>query len=187
MGAPARHPLVATTAWLLPLSVLLALAGMLAASATAARVASGLFALLGALAWLWQRRHRPMLVVDDAGWAIELLGAEKLRVRWDEVRQVRIEPREHALYVDCGDPARNLLVPPRRGFGFRFAAQEALCARILAAVPADRVREVERLERPNGDDAGSHGGGLGGDGRAGSDEGRGQPTPPNGRNGHSRR
>jgi hypothetical protein len=147
MAATARHPLVATTAWLLPLAVAVALVGIALARAPMGRLLAAWFALLGAAAWLWQRRERPVLLVDDDGWAIEQRGREKLRVHWSEVQAVRVERREHALYVDCGDPGRNLLVPPRRGFGFRFAEQEALCARVLASVPAERVQEVERLER----------------------------------------
>jgi hypothetical protein len=88
------------------------------------------------------------------------------------VQAVRVERREHALYVDCGDPGRNLLVPPARGFGFRFAEQEALCARVLAAVPAERVHEVERLERDGGGAVLAGGGerdGGGGQGGAHSD------------------
>src|SRR5215470_17820761 len=124
MAAPARYPLVATTAWLLPLAVAVAVVGVALAQTPVGRLVAVWFALLGAAAWLWQRRQRPVLLLDDDGWAIEQRGREKVRVRWDEVKVVRLERREHALYVDCGDPTRNLLVPPRRGFGFRFEAQE---------------------------------------------------------------
>jgi hypothetical protein len=151
VGVPARHPLQATTAWLLPLAVAVALIGGAVAHALAGRLIGAWFALLGVAAWLWQRRQRPVLLLDDDGWAIERRGRETLRVRWPDVQTVRLERREHALYLDCGDPGRNLLVPPRRGFGFRFADQAALCARVLASVPADRVREVERLERDGSD------------------------------------
>jgi hypothetical protein len=144
---PARYPLVATTAWLLPLAVAVAFVGIALARAPMGRLVAAWFAFLGVAAWLWQRRQRPVLLLDDQGWAIEQRGREKVRVSWSDVKAVRVERREHALYVDCGDPGRNLLVPPRRGFGFRFDAQEALCARVLASVPPALVQEVERLER----------------------------------------
>jgi hypothetical protein len=156
--APSRHPLVASAAWLLPLSVVMAIGGVVAAHAVTGRLLAGWFAVLASVAWLWQRRQRPILLVDDDGWAIEQRGREKLRVAWSEVKSVRIDRKEQAFYADCGDVGRNLFVPPRHGFGFRFGAQEQLCARMLAAVPAERVHDVERLDRDalGGGSAGTH-------------------------------
>ncbi|MGZ3438727.1 MAG: hypothetical protein ACXVDD_04405 [Polyangia bacterium] len=144
--AASRHPLVVGTRWLLPVAVVLAVAGAVVAHQLLARVIAGFFAVVGVAAWLWQERHRPTLVLDDDGYAIEQLGAEKLRVRWTEVRAARIDRRESAVYLDCGDKARNLFVPPRRGYGFRFADAPAVLARVLLALPADRVVEVERID-----------------------------------------
>jgi hypothetical protein len=144
--AASRHPLVVGTRWLLPLAIVLAALGALAAHQWAARVIAGFFALVGVAAWLWQERHRPTLVLDEDGYAIEQLGAEKLRVKWTEVRAARIDRRETAVYLDCGDKARNLFVPPRRGYGFRFADAATVLTRVLAAVPADRIVEVERID-----------------------------------------
>lgn len=145
---PSRHPLLVGTRWLLPLAMALALVGAVVAHGVAARLVAGFFALLGAFAWVWQERHRPTLLLDDDGYAILQRGQEKLRVKWSEVNKVRYDRREQALYLDCGDTGRNLFVPPRSGYGFRFADARALCARVLAAVPADRVVEVERLDAP---------------------------------------
>ena len=146
MAAASRHPLVVGTRWLLPLAIALAAVGALVAHGVAARAVAGVFAALGGVGWGWQERHRPTLVLDDTGYAIEQRGREKLRVAWSEVQKVRVDRRESALYVDCGDKARNLFVPPARGWGFRFADAEAACARVLAAVPAERVEEVERFD-----------------------------------------
>jgi len=146
--ASSRHPLIVGTRWLLPIAIVLALAAAAAAHGVRTRVIAGCFALLGVIAWWWQERHRPTLVLDDAGYAIEQQGKEKLRVAWSEVQTVRFDRREDAIYVDCGDKARNLLVPPRRGYGFRFADAAAVCARVVAAVPAERVVEVERIDVP---------------------------------------
>jgi hypothetical protein len=140
--------LVVGTRWLLPLAIALALAGAAVARAMPARVLAGVFAVLGVLAWLWQERHRPTLVLDERGYAIEQLGQEKLRVGWSEVERVRLDRKESALYVDCGDRARNLFVPPARGYGFRFAKADAICAHVIAAVPPERVVEVERIDVP---------------------------------------
>ena len=144
--AVSRHPLLVGTRWLLPVAIGLALVGAFAAHTSTARIIAAAFAALGVLAWWWQERHRPTLVIDDAGWAIEQQGKEKLRVAWSEVQRVRVDRRESALYVETGDKARNLLVPPRRGYGFRFADAATACARVLAAVPAASVEEVERLD-----------------------------------------
>ncbi len=152
MSAPStsasRHPLIVGTRWLLPIAIVMALGAAAAAHATPARLIAAFFALLGGFATFWQERHRPTLVLDDAGYAIEQQGREKLRVAWSEVHTVRWDKRESAVYVDCGDKGRNLFVPPRRGYGFRFADAEAVCARVVAAVPADRVVEVERIDVP---------------------------------------
>ena len=106
------------------------------------------FAAFAALIWAWQARARPELVVDDDGYAVVENGREKLRVPWGEVRRVRADRAEHALYVDAGDSARNLLVPPKRGFGFRFARQELLYARVIERVPEPLIEMVDRLDAP---------------------------------------
>ncbi len=110
------------------------------------RVGAAIAAGLVAAGWIWTQLSARTLVLDDDGYAIEAWGRERLRVHWREVERVRHEPKESALYVDCGDKARNLLVPPARGWGFRFADAAGLCARVLASVPAGRVVEVERLD-----------------------------------------
>lgn len=144
--AGSRHPLVVGTRWLLPVAIALAISGAVFSHTSTARVMAGAFAALGLLAWWWQERHRPTLVIDDAGWAIERQGREQLRVAWSEVVKVRVDRRQSALYADTGDKARNLLIPPRSGYGFRFADAATACARVVAALPADRVEEVERLD-----------------------------------------
>ncbi len=140
-----RHPLIVGTRWLLPIAIVLALAAAAAAHALPAKLLAGFFALLGVVAWRWQERHRPTLLLDDDGYAIEQEGKEKLRVAWSEVHKVRIDKRESAVYVDCGDKARNLFVPPGRGYGFRFADAEAVCAR--ARRSAGRARRRGRAHR----------------------------------------
>ena len=146
--AASRHPLIVGTRWLLPIAIVLALAGAAVAHTSTARIIAGAFAALGLVGWWWQQRHRPTLILDESGWAIEQQGKEKLRVAWSEVRAVRVDRRESAVYVDTGDKARNLFVPPRRGYGFRFADAAGACARIVAAVPAERVTDVERIDVP---------------------------------------
>lgn len=146
--AASRHALVVGTRWLLPLAVVMALAGAAAAHATVARVIAGVFAVLGLVAWRVQERLRPTLILDERGYAIEQRGSEKLRVAWSEVQTVRVDKKRMALYIDCGDKARNLFVPPPTGYGFRFAHADAICERVVQAVPAERITDVESLDAP---------------------------------------
>jgi hypothetical protein len=151
--AQERFPLLFTQRRVLPLAVAVALAGAwLAEGAWARAVCLALAVAALAAAWL-QARTRPTLILDEDGYAVEERGREKLRVPWSEVKSVRADPSEHALYVDCGDPRRNLLVPPRRGFGFRFERAEALYAFVVAQVP-ERVEVVARLDTPKAPEKG---------------------------------
>ena len=140
-----RFLLLPTGRHLLPVAVglgaLLAIFG-----AGALRLAFlGAAALLLLLHLLLSRR-RPVLVLDGEGYRVERGGREVLRVRWTEARRVLLDKEEQALYVDCGDGARSLLVPPRRGWAFTFSDRERLVAAVLAAVP-DRIEEVADLSR----------------------------------------
>jgi hypothetical protein len=110
------------------------------------RVIGIMVTLACALVWFALRASRPSLVVDERGYAVEKLGREALRVAWSEVKQVRADAAEEALYVDAGDPARNLLVPPRRGFGFRFEGSPRLFRLVLQHVPREKVESVDRLD-----------------------------------------
>jgi hypothetical protein len=143
----ARFPLIFTQRRILPLALAFALAGVVFADGPWTRGVSGTFALATAVAAWVQRRARPALVLDERGYAVEEHGREKLRVAWSEVVKVRADEEEHALYLDCGDPSRNLLVPPVRGYGFHFEHAEELYRRILEAVP-DKVEPVARLDMP---------------------------------------
>jgi len=109
------------------------------------RISAEAVASMGGLAWLLIRTSRPTLLVDENGYAVEKSGRESLRVAWGEVRRVRADAAEEALYVDAGDPARNLLVPPRRGFGFRFENSERLFRLVLQNIPREKIEQVERL------------------------------------------
>jgi hypothetical protein len=131
---------------LLPLAILFALGGAAFAPSLALKAVSAAFALAGAGVTWWQRRAQLTLALDGEGYAVLERGREKLRVRWSEVQRVFADASEFACYVDCGDRARNLLVPPARGFGFRFERSDALYARILDAVPTEKIELVPRLD-----------------------------------------
>jgi hypothetical protein len=141
-----RFRIVFAQARVLPVAVAIGAIGVVFAQAGWVRIAFGAMAVSMTVVGLVLGRARPEVVLDDDGYAVQEFGREKLRVAWSDVVKVRSDEKEHALYVDCGDPARNLLVPPRRGYGFRFARQEELYARILARVPAEKIERVERLD-----------------------------------------
>lgn len=146
-GPEDRYPIVFTQRRILPVAVAFALVGAAFTPGVWVRLVCAAFALAGAgIAW-WLWRARPAVVVDDSGYVVEEHGREKLRVAWSEVVKVRADAEEKAAYVDCGDRARNLLIPPRRGYGFRFERSDALYARVLGAVP-DKVVLVPRLDAP---------------------------------------
>ena len=141
-----EFPVEMTQARLMPLAILFAIAGAIFAPSLALKLVSVGFVVAGAAVAVFQRRAQFVLAVDGTGYAVVQGGQEKLRVAWSEVVKVRADASEKACYVDCGDPARNLLVPPARGYGFRFKRSDVLYARILDAVPADRIELVPRLD-----------------------------------------
>jgi hypothetical protein len=130
----------------LPVAVVFALSGVVFAGPLWVRLLCATFALLTAAMAAWQHHARPALILDEQGYAVEEHGKEKLRVAWSEVKQVRTDEAEQALYVDCGDPSRNLLLPPKRGYGFRFERAERAYAAILTSVSSDKVLRVARLD-----------------------------------------
>lgn len=147
-----RYVLVSSWRWIVPLAIVLGVVGAVAGGG-ALRWVCGIGAALIALAWLAGTLRRAVLVLGDEGYRVEEGGRERLRVRFDEVRRARAVPAEHAMYVDTGDPRRNLLLPPRRGYGFRFEGQGDLYVRLARAL-ADRLEIVERLESRPSDRAG---------------------------------
>ncbi len=146
MAEAARYPILFAQRRVLPVAIACGLVGVVLGQALWMRLAFGAMVVgMGAVA-LVLRRARPEVLIDDQGYAVREFGKEKLRVGWSEVVKVRADEAEKAAYVDCGDPSRNLLVPPARGYGFRFGRADELYARILAAVPASLIERVERLD-----------------------------------------
>jgi hypothetical protein len=139
-------PVEMTQARLVPLAILFAIAGAVFAPSLALKLVSAGFVVAGVAIGLFQKRAQFVLAVDETGYAVVQGGQEKLRVAWSEVLKVRADASEKACYVDCGDPARNLLVPPVRGYGFRFKNSDVLYARILDSVPSEKIELVPRLD-----------------------------------------
>jgi hypothetical protein len=140
-----RFPLLAATRWMAPTALSIAVLMALFAGGRAPRIGYSVLAVIVGGLWLLARTRRPVLLVDDDGYRVEVGGQVKLRVRFEEVTRARAVPAEQAMYLDCGDPGRNLLLPTRRGFGFRFAEQGALYV-LLAKRLGDRLEIADKLE-----------------------------------------
>jgi hypothetical protein len=141
--APERYLLLSSWRMLPPAAIGVGLLSALSLGGLA-RVLCVIGAAVIALLWVVGRAARPTLVVDDVGYRVEERGVERLRVAFSEVRRARAVAAEQAMYLDCGDPARNLLLPPRRGFGFRFDRQSALYVRLATSL-SDKIEIVEKL------------------------------------------
>lgn len=145
-GEQARYPILFTQWGLIPVALALLSGWALFASSTPLRIGTAALAAFTLIGGAILYRLRPSLVLDVNGYAIWERGREKLRVLWREVQSVRADAAESALYIDCGDATRNLLVPPRRGYGFRFERQADLYRRVLAAVGPERTEIVNKLD-----------------------------------------
>lgn len=111
-----------------------------------ARGAGALAALLLILSQLILRARRPVLLVDESGYRVEVSGRIRFSVAWTEVRRVLRDPAEEAMYLDCGDRARNLLLPPRAGFAFTFTDRERLYLLLNSRV-GRQAQDVPRFDR----------------------------------------
>jgi hypothetical protein len=143
--APVRFRFIYGQQRALPIAGILLLTGAILGQATWFRVASAVLAATVVVALVVLRRAGAELILDDDGYALREFGREKVRVPWREVVKVRFDAAEQAMYLDCGDPARNLLIPPARGYGYRFERPAELCDEVKKHVPADKIEAVEKL------------------------------------------
>jgi hypothetical protein len=108
----------------------------------------GLLAVVLGLLYLLSPAWRTEVVVDDEALEVHSRGDRRFRLPWSEVRRVVVAPVSGTAFVDGGAPDRSLLLPGRGARApYRIAEQAELLAAILAHVAADRVTEVERLDR----------------------------------------
>jgi hypothetical protein len=112
------------------------------------------WAVLGAVAavlgflYLVSPAWRTEVVID--GEALEVLsrGDRRFRLPWSEVKRVVVARASATAFVDGGAPDRSLLLPGRGARApYRIENQPDLLAHILSRVAADRVVEVDRLDR----------------------------------------
>jgi hypothetical protein len=101
---------------------------------------------LGA-AYLMSPTWRLEVVVDDDALEVRSPRATKFRLPWADVKRVVAATSSPTMFVDGGAPEKSLVVP---GDGapapYDIEDKPALCAAILAHVPADRVSKVDSLE-----------------------------------------
>jgi hypothetical protein len=141
----ARFALRARARFVVPAAIALGLVGAALASEARARLFCAVMSAAIAALWGASRLLARILAVDEQGYRVVRRARVLLSVRWDEVKRARAVPAEQALYLDTGEPARNLLLPTRHGYGFRFARQAELYTRIARAL-GDRLEVVPTLE-----------------------------------------
>lgn len=148
-GGELRFTLLPALRHVVPLAAGAALIAAVVSRTAAWRLSLFAVAIVWVGAALLMRWRRPQLVLHAAGYRVEVRGAVRLQVAWSEVRRVYCDEKERALYVDCGDQARNLLLPPERGYGFTFTNREQLYQAVLDAVPR-QIEAVSNLEAATG-------------------------------------
>jgi hypothetical protein len=108
----------------------------------------GLVAVVLGLLYLVSPAWRTEVLVDEEALEVHSRGARRFRLPWHEVRRVVLARAHGTAFIDGGAPERSLLLPGRGARApYRIAGQAELLAAILAHVAADRVSEVERLDR----------------------------------------
>ena len=142
-----RYPLRARARFVVPVAIALGLLGAATASEPRARLFCAVVAAAIAALWGIARLLGQALAVDERGYRVVRRDKVLLAVGWDEVKRARAVPAEQAMYLDTGTPAKNLLLPTRHGYGFRFARQPELYVRIARAL-GERLEVVESLEPP---------------------------------------
>lgn len=140
-----RFRLLPTTRFVLPVAVLLGALVAALGTVTWMRVSSAAFAVVLVLLERATARRRPVLVLSADGYRVEAGGKTRFFVPWSSVQRVLCDASEQALYAECGDRAKNLLLPPVSGFAFTFEDRAALYQAVRRAVP-DRIQEVARLD-----------------------------------------
>lgn len=133
----------------LVLGIVVGMFGLVAGGAAAtALVVTGMGgAALGGL-YLGSPAWKVEVVVDDEALEVRSGGDRRFRLAWSDVQGVTASPSTQTCFVDGGKPERSLLVPGD-GAPAPYAIEDApaLYQAIVAHVPADRVREVDVLER----------------------------------------
>lgn len=129
---------------------LLLIAGAVAVddAARTLAIAGGSVGVLLGIAYLRSPAWRIEVHVDDDALEVTSSGDRKFRLAWGDVREVIASPSTRTCFVDGGSPDQSLLVP---GDGapapYDIDDRPGLYDAILARAPADRVREVDLLQR----------------------------------------
>lgn len=129
----------------LGLGLAVPLFGLEGASRTFALACAVCGPMLAAL-YLLSPAWRLAVVVEEAALVVRRGADVRLRLPWTEVREVVASPSTRTCFVDGGSATNSLLVPgPGAPGPYRLERREALYDAILARVPAERVRTVDRL------------------------------------------
>src|SRR5207248_2657616 len=104
-------------------------------------VIAGLGVMATAGLYLASPTWRTVVVVDETGLALVGPKGERFRVAWSEVVEVIADEEEGAALVRAPEGRRSFLVPSSgHPAPYRVERGEELFARVVAAVPAEKVR-----------------------------------------------
>lgn len=142
-----RFPLQYAGRWLIPLAIAVGVTGIFAAQGLGPRLFFAIGSLLMVVAWRVAHARRAVLEIHDQLFRVAVRDKSRFAVKWEEITVARAVPDEHAMYVECGEPQRNLLLP-ERGYGFQFERQKELYD-LLAQILADRLTVVAALSPPD--------------------------------------
>lgn len=109
-------------------------------------LATGATGVVLGIGYLMSPSWQLEVITDDEALEVRSPKASKFRLLWCDVVKVVSSTTTDTCFVDGGAPEKSLLVP---GDGapapYDLTDKAALCAEILAHVPADKVETVERL------------------------------------------
>jgi hypothetical protein len=155
VSSPSRHRFRPRFRLVAVLAIAVGLALVIATFAFALTGASRVFALIGGGAglvlgvlYLASPTWRIEVVIDDDALEVQSRGDRRFRLAWADVVRVVAAPSSSTCFVDGGDPERSLIVPgPGASAPYDIEDRRRLYEEILARVPADRVTEVDSLDR----------------------------------------
>ncbi|HEY4054976.1 MAG TPA: hypothetical protein VGM39_00160 [Kofleriaceae bacterium] len=121
--------------------------GLIAGASVLGLFAPAFGVVLGAF-YLRSPTWRLAIVTDDTGLTVRAGDNERFRVAWTDIVKVVAAPTSSTAFIDGGTPERSVLIP---GDGapapYALENSKALYDTVMAHVPADRVQQVESIDK----------------------------------------
>lgn len=124
-----------------------ALLGLLPEDAQVAGLIGGAVGIALGAGYNLSPTWRLEVITDDEGIEVRRGQVRRFRLDWHDIEMVIASPATNTCFVNGGSPECSLLVP---GFGapasYDLSDKATLFRTIVAAVPSDRITEVESLD-----------------------------------------